>query len=122
MTLFRTRAPLATAVLATVVVVPIAAQPPNRGRPARPVVTLPDGPVRQVILGRCTACHGIDEYAYYAMGRDDWRALVERMKTARSGVVEGTKISDADLEVLLDWLVAEFGPDSKPFPRASAAK
>jgi hypothetical protein len=70
-------------------------------------------------LKRCTACHGIDEYAYYAMNRADWRALVDRMKVARSGVVVGTDISDAEVEILLDWLVVEFGPDAKPFPRAT---
>lgn len=108
---------LVLTVLCAGVVAPSTAQAPNRGRPARPVITLPDGPVRQIVLRSCSGCHGIDEYGYYAMGREDWRALVERMKTVRSGVVVGTEISDADLEVLLDWLVADFGPDAKPFPR-----
>ena len=94
--------------------IPAAAQ---RGRPARPEVDLPEGPVRQVILRSCTACHGIDEYGYYAMDRAGWDGLIERMKTAKSGVVEGTVISEEDKEVLLDWLVATFGPDSTPFPR-----
>lgn len=96
------------------VVVPAAAQ---RGRPARPQVDLPDGPVRQVILRSCTACHGIDEYGYYAMDRTAWNDLIERMKTAKSGIVEGAVIGDEDQKILLDWLVTEFGPDSTPFPR-----
>ncbi len=86
-------------------------------RPDRPDVTLPDGPVRQVILESCTQCHGIDEYGYYAMTRERWDALIERMKTAKSGIVEGTVISDDDKEMLLDWLVANFGPDNEPFFR-----
>jgi cytochrome c553 len=86
-------------------------------RPERPEVTLPDGPVRQIILSSCTACHGIDEYGYYAMDRDAWADLIERMKTTRSGVVEGAVISNEDEEILLDWLVSEFGPDTTPFPR-----
>jgi mono/diheme cytochrome c family protein len=86
-------------------------------RPRRPEVRLPDGPVRQVILKSCTACHGIDEYGYYAMSRESWARLVERMKTAKSGNVEGAVISDSDREILLDWLVAEFGPDATPFER-----
>jgi hypothetical protein len=89
----------------------------QRGRPARPDVDLPDGPVRQVILRSCTACHGIDEYGYYAMDRSAWNDLIERMKTAKSGIVEGAVIPEEDKEILLDWLVAEFGPDSTPFPR-----
>jgi cytochrome c553 len=93
-----------------------AAQIGNK-RPPRPDVTLPEGPVRQVILSSCTQCHGIDEYGYYAMDREHWDALIERMKTARSGRVEGAVISDADKKILLDWLVSEFGPDATPFPR-----
>ena len=89
----------------------------NNRRPARPEVTLPGGPVRDVILRSCTACHGIDEYAYYAMDRGAWADLIERMKVTPSGVVKGAVISDEDKETLLDWLVTEFGPDSTPFPR-----
>jgi hypothetical protein len=100
-----------------VLMLTIAASAQRGGRPARPDVDLPDGPVRQVILGSCTACHGIDEYGYYAMDRSAWNDLIERMKTAKSGVVEGAVISDEDKEILLDWLVEQFGPDSTPFPR-----
>jgi cytochrome c553 len=96
---------------------PAGAQLYNERRPPRPDVGLPDGPVRQVILRSCTACHGIDEYGYYAMDRGAWDRLVDRMKVAKSGVVEGAVISDADRELLLDWLVAEFGLDATPFAR-----
>jgi cytochrome c553 len=103
--------------VALVSLAPAEAQLFNNGRPERPSVTLPDGPVRSVILHSCTQCHGIDEYGYYAMDRDAWLALIERMKVTPSGVVAGAVISDADREILLDWLVAEFGPDSTPFER-----
>jgi cytochrome c5 len=73
--------------------------------------------VRKIILSSCTACHGIDEYGYYAMDRDAWRALIERMKTTPSGAVPGAVISDTDRETLLDWLVANFGPAATPFER-----
>ena len=88
---------------------PAAAQ--GNRRAARPEVRLPGGPVRQVILGSCTTCHGIDDYAYNALDRAGWRELVGAMEE------KGAIISDGDLTVLLDWLVAEFGPDSTPFPR-----
>jgi cytochrome c5 len=108
---------LVLALVIAAYLMPASAQLPRNGRPLRPTVTLPDGPVRQVILRSCTACHGIDEYGYYAMGREDWHALIERMKVTKSGVVEGAVISGADQEILLDWLVAEFGPDATPFER-----
>lgn len=109
---------LITALLASATIAsPAIAQLFRNGRPARPEVTLPEEPVRSVILNSCTACHGIDEYGYYAMDRDGWLALIERMKVTPSGIVEGAVISDTDREILLDWLVGEFGPDSTPFPR-----
>jgi len=96
---------------------PVAAQFEANRRPPRPNVTLPDGPARQVILRRCSACHGIDEYGYYAMDRAHWSAVIERMKTATSGVVVGTAITDDEADALLDWLETEFGPDTEPFER-----
>jgi cytochrome c5 len=108
---------LLVALVVAPILLPAFAQLSANRRPDRPEVTLPEGPVRQIILSSCTACHGIDEYGYYAMDRDAWRALIERMKVTPSGVVPGAVISDADREILLDWLVAEFGPDATPFPR-----
>ena len=101
--------PAVVAALVVGVAAPAAAQQ-NR-RAARPEVRLPGGPVRQVILRSCTACHGIDDYAYHALDRGGWRQLVGTMEEM------GAVISDDDRPVLLDWLVAEFGPDSAPFPR-----
>jgi cytochrome c5 len=97
------------AVLLAGAAAPAAAQ--GNRRAARPEVRLPGGPVRQVILRSCTTCHGIDDYAYNALDRAGWRELVGAM------VEKGAVIPDDDLMVLLDWLVAEFGPDSTPFPR-----
>lgn len=88
---------------------PAAAQGNRRAN--RPEVRLPSGPVRQVILRSCTACHGIDDYAYHALDRTGWRELVGAMQE------KGAVVEDDDLTVLLDWLVGEFGPDSTPFPR-----
>ena len=96
-------------VIVAVLVMPVAAQ--NRRGRNRPLVDLPRGPVRQVILDNCTACHGIDDYAYYAMDRAGWQKLIETMKE------KGAVISDGNRSILLDWLVTKFGPDSKPFPK-----
>ena len=100
------------AVLLTTSVIPVVAQ--NRRGRNRPIVELPKGTVRQVILNSCTACHGIDDYAYYAMDRAGWQKLIDNMKE------KGAVISDDDRSILLDWLVSKFGPDSKPFPRTRA--
>ena len=82
-------------------------------KPTRPQVETPRGPVRQIILKRCSACHGIDDYAYNALDRSGWNGLLERKHQDLKALV-----SDADREVLLDWVAAKFGPATKPFPRA----
>jgi hypothetical protein len=81
-------------------------------RPARPQVTRPDGPVWLVIRKNCTACHGIDDYAFFALDRAGWQKLLENKH--KSG---GVDLAEADRNLLLDWLVSKFGPDTKPFPR-----
>jgi hypothetical protein len=103
--------------LAIAVVGPVYGQDTASRRPPRPEVTLPEGQVRDIIRSSCSACHGIDEYAYYAMDRNAWSALIDRMETATSGLITGMEISDADRETLLDWMVAVFGPNAEPFER-----
>jgi cytochrome c5 len=96
--------------------IPAAAQ---RRRPNRPPpVDLPKGAARQVILKNCTTCHGIDDYAFFALDRAGWQALLEARHKAGGAV-----LSDADRNTLLDFLVSKFGPDSIPFrpPQAQPA-
>jgi cytochrome c553 len=81
-------------------------------RIARPKVERPDGPVWEVIRTHCTACHGIDDYAFYAQDRAAWQKLIGDKH--KSGEAD---LSDADRNLLLDWLASKFGPGTKPFPR-----
>lgn len=109
------------AVICTVAI-PATAQFTRNTRATRPDVKLPVGPVREVILRSCTACHGIDGYGYYALDREGWDEIVERMKTTSSGLAQGAVIADTDKAILLDWLVGQFGPESDPFPREYVAR
>jgi len=87
------------------------------GRAARPQVVPPKGAPRQVIFKYCTACHGIDDYAYHALDRAKWDALL----TAKHSGVSVT-LPAQDRAVLLDWLAERFGPTTKPFPRTYVAQ
>jgi len=81
-------------------------------KPTRPSVQAPKGAVRQVILKHCTMCHGIDDYAYNALDRAGWNALLEGKHANLPALVSAT-----DRDVLLDWLASKFGPATRPFPR-----
>src|SRR6516165_12189126 len=93
--------------LAILSVVAAALAPPAAAqigrRPARPQVTRPDGPVWQVIRKNCTACHGIDDYAFFALDRAGWQKLLESKH--KPGDAD---LSEADRNLLLDWLVSKF--------------
>jgi len=101
---------LLPAALLLLLVTPMPAQIGRR--PARPQVTRPDGPVWQVIRKNCTSCHGIDDYAFFALDKGGWQAVIEN-KHKGDGIV----LADPDRDILLDWLVSKFGPQTKPFPR-----
>jgi cytochrome c2 len=106
---------LCAVVLFAAVNAPVAAQ--IGGRPARPVVVPPQGPVRQVIFKNCTSCHGIDDYAFNSLDRAGWDAYIVKRHSGLNVTLAGT-----DRELLLDWLVGKFGPGTKPFPRTYVAQ
>ena len=101
-------------VLGVLVVLAIAAPAVAQfgNKPTRPSVVPPQGEVRKVILKHCTMCHGIDDYAYNALDRAGWTALLDKKHDNF-----GSLVSTHDRDVLLDWLVVKFGPATKPFPR-----
>jgi cytochrome c553 len=96
--------------LALCVHAPVSAQ--LAARPTRPQVTPPQGPPRKVIFTYCTGCHGIDDYAYNAIDRAGWDALL----TAKHRDLN-VPLPAEDRAILLDWLAVRFGPETKPFPR-----
>ena len=99
----------------TLATVPVAAQ--LAGRPTRPQVVPPQGPVRQVIFKNCTNCHGIDDYAYNALDRAGWDTLLTTKHREMS-----VSVPAQDRALLLDWLAMRFGPTTKPFPRTYVAR
>ncbi len=101
----------ALVLIALLMAAPALAQFGNKA--TRPSVVPPQGEVRKVIFKHCTMCHGIDDYAYNALDRSGWLALLD----AKHGNKFSTMLSAADRDVLLDWVVVKFGPNTKPFPR-----
>lgn len=101
------------ALWATTATPPVAAQ--ARGA-SRPRVVPPSGPVWQVIRKNCTSCHGIDDYAFYALDKPGWQKLLDTKH--KDG---GVAMNEQDRSLLFDWLVSKFGPATKPFPRSYIA-
>jgi cytochrome c553 len=110
------RAPLALIVALLLALVPMAMPVAAQRGATRPQVLLPDGPVRQIIRKNCTACHGIDGYAFYALDKAGWQKLIETKHKNYE-----VPIPAQDLSPLLDWFESKFGPTTKPFPRTYIA-
>jgi cytochrome c553 len=108
---------LVVAILASSVAAPVAAQ----NRATRPQIDRPDGAVWTVIRKNCVSCHGIDDYAYYALDRDGWWNLIASKHKTGPGAGAADVLSAEDRGQLLDWLVSKLGPDTKPFPRGYIA-
>ena len=73
----------------------------------------PQGEVWRVIRANCTVCHGIDDYAFFALDKAGWEALIETKHKAG-----GVNLAVKDRDTLVEWLVSKFGPETKPFPRS----
>ena len=67
------------------------------GRATRPQVIPPQGPVRQAIFKYCTNCHGIDDYAYSALDRAKWDALITAKRPGQGGIDGAQNVRRIDL-------------------------
>jgi len=77
----------------------------------------PPGPGRVIAERTCNVCHGPNFLLSKRMNRAQWNAVIDMMRgkgDAAGGVMILEKdMSDQDRDVLLDYLVANYGPDSK---------
>ena len=78
----------------------------------------PQGPGRDIAEKTCMRCHGQTFLPGQKYGRAEWRGLIDAMLNAPPGrdaaALKTDDVSAADREVLADWLVKNFGPDSAP--------
>ncbi len=104
---------VAVAMVGLLAFLAVSAGAQNRGA-ARPKVDRPEGAVWQVVRQNCISCHGIDDYAFFALDRAEWGDLID----SSHADIEGVALAEDERTLLLDWIVGEFGPDSEPFPRS----
>lgn len=79
------------------------APPPAGTAPA------PPGPALVVINERCSTCHTTASVFNQRLSADDWAATVQLM------VDRGADLSPDDMNMVIDYLAANFGPEpTKP--------
>ena len=78
----------------------------------------PQGPGRDIAEKTCMRCHGQTFLPGQKYGRAEWRGLIDAMLNAPPGrdaaALKTDDVSAADREILADWLVKNFGPNSAP--------
>jgi cytochrome c5 len=67
-------------------------------------VVLPDGEGKQILQDKCAACHDLTFVAKQHLNKDEWTDMVKIM------VASGATVTDAEMPVLIDYLVKNFGP------------
>jgi competence protein ComEA len=68
---------------------------------------LPDGPGKEVIVRACLECHDASGFRKLRLNRDDWTEKVGQM------VDQGAQATSQEQTAIIDYLVHNFGPDSK---------
>lgn len=64
---------------------------------------LPDGPGKDLLEQRCTACHSLDSTTSKKLGQSEWNQIVSQM------VSLGAQLSPTEREGLVEYLAANFG-------------
>jgi competence protein ComEA len=68
---------------------------------------IPPGPGRDVVVKVCGECHPADNFRSKRFDRDGWTEQVSNM------MGQGAKANDAEQDIIIGYLTAVFGPDSK---------
>jgi competence ComEA-like helix-hairpin-helix protein len=70
---------------------------------------LPPGQGREVVAKVCVNCHGADNFRKNRLNKDEWSDKVSDM------VDQGAQAGPEDVTVIVDYLVRNFGTDSKVY-------
>jgi len=73
---------------------------------AQDASTMPPGQGRDLLLNRCTVCHGLSTALVKRVSEDEWRATVNRMVSEFSA-----PISRNDQAVIVQYLASHYGED-----------
>jgi hypothetical protein len=68
---------------------------------------LPDGPGKELIVRTCLECHDSASFRKKRLNADDWSETVGQM------VDQGAQATDPEQTAIVEYLVKNFGPDSK---------
>jgi polyhydroxyalkanoate synthesis regulator phasin len=75
---------------------------------------LPDGPGKPVVERSCASCHALKVIVSKKATKDEWA------KTVNDMVNRGAQLSDDEIDMVIDYLSANFKPDEAKIEQATA--
>ena len=75
---------------------------------------IPPGPGRETVVKVCGECHPADNFRSKRFDRDGWTEQVNNM------MEQGAKANDAEQDIIIGYLTAVFGPNSKIYMNTAA--
>jgi mono/diheme cytochrome c family protein len=73
---------------------------------AQTAPALPPGEGRDLVAVACTQCHGLNTIVQIRDGAAGWRQFVNYM------IMKGAQVSDREVDTVVQYLTANFGPNS----------
>jgi competence protein ComEA len=78
--------------------------PAAHAQSSAPPSMLPDGPGKQVVVAKCTQCHGQEIFALARKTPDDWDQTLTKMTT------NGLVVTDEEYNIIMTYLTTNLGP------------
>jgi mono/diheme cytochrome c family protein len=94
-------------VLAAFALASLAALAQQTAREPRAAPAFPDGPGKEVLLGKCFQCHGPNMWIYHRQDRRGWESTLYRM------VGRGALWTEQEIKAMADYLAAVYGKEPK---------
>jgi competence protein ComEA len=81
---------------------------------AQTAPALPPGEGRELVATVCTQCHGLNTIVAIRDGSAGWRQFVNYM------ILKGAQVTERETDTVVQYLTANFGPNSPPAAGAAA--
>jgi competence ComEA-like helix-hairpin-helix protein len=92
------------AAIAAIVVAPFSSKAAQKSPAPTDAGALPDGPGKAIVIKACLSCHDAQKITSFRGSEDDWADEVNKM------IGRGAILSDDDVDQVVDYLAAHFGP------------
>ncbi|MGH7887346.1 MAG: virginiamycin B lyase family protein [Candidatus Binatia bacterium] len=78
---------------------------------------LPEGEGREIIQAKCVSCHDAQRTIRVRADRNRWNMIIQNMRAYSQGSTLAKDLTDREVPLLLDYMVANYGPSARAAAR-----